>query len=360
MRIKRASALVLSLEYDDVVFHNFVEQRTFAAKPAALEIVRRLHSWTAADAACQMFPNHSRASVTRSIQQLIDAGALIEEGSPAAQRDDAYARAWLWGPWTGAYHFGTYAGTFVSDDASEAMQRQLAKVSPSPPLYRRNPDPSTALSVPLAETYAEPFLTMSRRRTNRVMLEEPIALAALSDCFLFSMAITAVLDARGIGELPLKMTPSGGARNPFEGYACIRNVEGVAPGVYHYSAMERSFGRVGEGPPPPFPPLLGAQDWTATAAAVIFLVANFERTMWKYHSSNAYRVICMEAGHIAQNMLLAATAHGLVANPTGLIDQRLVEQALGLDDLLQAPLYAVVIGVPEPFSGDLAQVARAD
>jgi SagB-type dehydrogenase family enzyme len=192
------------------------------------------------------------------------------------------------------------------------------------------------------------------------MRDEPIALEALSDCFLFSMAITAMLDVEGIGELPLKMTPSGGARNPFEGYVCVRKVDGMAPGIYHYSALERGFGRLAADPSPPFPALLGAQDWTATAAAVIFLAANFERTMWKYHDANAYRVVCIEAGHIAQNILLTATAHGLAGNPTGLIDQGLVERTLGLDGLLQAPIYAVVLGVPEPYSGDLADVARAD
>lgn len=360
MRIKRASTLVISLDYDDVVFHNFIEQRSFTAKLAALDIVRRLHSWTTAETVCGLFPNHSRDSVERSIDQLVEAGALLVEGSAAAARDDAFSRSWVWGPWSGAYHFGTRAGVFVSDEDSGAMLREVAKISPSPPLYQRNPDPETAISLPLAEAYPEPFLTMTRRRTNRDMRDEPISLQALSDCFLFSMAITAVLDVEGIGELPLKMTPSGGARNPYESYACVRRVTGLEPGIYHYSAMERSFARLGTEACPPFPNLLGAQDWTAQAAAVVLLVANFQRSMWKYHDANAYRVVAIEAGHIAQNMLLTATAHGLAGNPTGLLDQALIEGTLGLDPIQQAAVYAVVLGVPEPFTGDLATVARAD
>ena len=36
------------------------------------------------------------------------------------------------------------------------------------------------------------------------------------------------------------MTPSGGARNPYEAYVYVRNVEQLAPGMYHYSAAENS------------------------------------------------------------------------------------------------------------------------
>jgi nitroreductase len=72
-----------------------------------------------------------------------------------------------------------------------------------------------------------------------------------------------------------------------------------------------------------------------------------------------YRVIAIEAGHIAQNMLLVATRHGLVGNPTGLINTAVAEAALGVSGPTRAALYAIVLGVPAPFSGDLASVAEA-
>src|SRR6202040_3384069 len=106
----------------------------------------------------------------------------------------------------------------------------------------------------------------------------------------FSMAITAFIEDPETVDLPLKMTPSGGARNPYEAYVCVRNVTGLTPGTYHYSALEHSLGTVQDGQPPPFPAMLADQPWTATAAAVIFLVANFDRAMWKYRDPGAYRV----------------------------------------------------------------------
>jgi SagB-type dehydrogenase family enzyme len=188
---------------------------------------------------------------------------------------------------------------------------------------------------------------MARRRSDRVMLDAPITLEQLADCLLFSMAITAIIEDPEVMDLPLKMTPSGGARNPFEAYVCVRNITGLAPGIYHYSAFERTLGVVRAEAPPPLGSLLGSQDWASNAAAVIFLVANFDRPMWKYHHPAAYRVTMIEAGHIAQNISLVATALGLVANPTAALSQDLAEKTLGVGGVTQSVVYALVLGVPQ-------------
>jgi SagB-type dehydrogenase family enzyme len=346
MRVKRAGSLVILLENDQFVFHNYLLQKTFLANSMALEIVRRLSGWMHLEDICASLPDYSRGSVGAAIDQLADLGAVLMEGSEAAARDEDLAQTWLWGPFSAAYHLGTRVGEFMSEEAGGELLRDLVKVQPSPPLYQTNADPRSAIPLPLREDYSEPFLTMSRRRTNRALRDEPIALSQIADCFLFSLAITAVIEDPDIVDLPLKMTPSGGARNPFEGYLLARNVEGLEPGVYHYSAMERTLGLVGTGPPPPLPELLAGQDWTATAAAVILLVAHFERPMWKYHDGTAYRVTAIEAGHIAQNIMLVATHHGLVANPTGAMDFQKVEETLGVSGPTHAVLYALVLGVP--------------
>jgi SagB-type dehydrogenase family enzyme len=238
------------------------------------------------------------------------------------------------------------------------MLSQLAKVSPSPPLYLRNPDASGTVAGTRRPSYGEPFKTMALRRTNRDMLDEALEFSVVSDCLLFSMAITAILEFPEVGDLPLKMTPSGGARNPYEAYVFARKVNGLPAGLYHYSAIDQTFGLMRAGEPPPFPSLLGRQDWTTLASALVILVANFERPMWKYHDPAAYRVTAIEAGHIAQNMLLVATAYGVAANPTGLLCVADLEHALGLDGMMQSPMYAVALGKAAPYAADdLAQVA---
>ncbi len=337
---------MILLENDGFVFHDFLGQHAFAANPIALEIVRRLHVWTDLESVLDFLPGYSRESVVRAIRQLVELGAIVEENSPSAALDEAFTQTWLWGPLAGAYHFAMRDGAFLTAEAGEDLLRQQVKFNPSPPLFQTHSGASPVIALPPPARDSELFATMAGRRTDRLLADAAIGLAQLSDCFVFSMAITAILEDPGGVDLPLKMTPSGGGRNPYEGYVCARRVDGLAPGAYHYSALERTLGVVRAEAPPPFPDLLAGQDWTANAAAVIFLVAHFDRPMWKYHDPGAYRVTMIEAGHIAQNMMLVATRHGLAANPSGALSRTLVEETLGVGGVTQSVIYALILGVP--------------
>jgi SagB-type dehydrogenase family enzyme len=121
-------------------------------------------------------------------------------------------------------------------------------------------------------------------------------------------------------------------------------VAGLSGGVYHYSAAEHSLGRSSTELVPSPAELLGGQEWFSGAAAIILLVANFARTAWKYRHPTGLRVVLIEAGHIAQNILLAATDQNFACAPTSAINDALAESLLGLDPLAQAAIYAVAIG----------------
>jgi SagB-type dehydrogenase family enzyme len=143
------------------------------------------------------------------------------------------------------------------------------------------------------------------------------------------------------------MTPSGGARNPYELYVYARNVIDLEPGFYHYDALRHNLGLVRPSTVN-VPEMLGTQKWPAKAAAIIFLVAHFPRTMWKYHLPMAYRIVMMEAGFICQNVALAATHHGLSAVPSGAIKESVIEGYLGTPPLESAILFTISIGKVKP------------
>mgnify|MGYP000559029437 CR=1 FL=1 len=67
-------------------------------------------------------------------------------------------------------------------------------------------------------------------------------------------------------------------------------------------------------------------------AAIIFITAIVERSMWKYED-RGYRYILLEAGHVAQNLNLCATAMNLGSlNLGGFFDQLWADGAmLGAD-----------------------------
>jgi len=225
------------------------------------------------------------------------------------------------------------------------------------PLYLEH-EPTVTLGPP--DTSSGLLEIVSRRRSHRGYAASPLPLAALRDCLYAGLAITGFAESGIPGEelLPLTTTPSGGARNPFEGYVVARHVEGLEPGVYHYAGVSGSLARVGQDPPPPLSRLLGGQEWFDGAGALIVLVAHFERTGWKHPHPTGSRVILIEAGHIAQNVLLCATAHGLAATPTCAVSDQTLEALLGLDRLKHAVIHTVALGArdPRPSSADIQTI----
>ena len=229
---------------------------------------------------------------------------------------------------------------YQSPQATVEAQKNRARNDPSPPLYLTHEMPNP-LPNPAENALNRLFLA---RRTCRDAAKRAITLAQLADCLFAGLGLVGEVETE-TGRLPLKTTPSGGARNPFEAYVLARNVDGLEPGIYHYSAKQHSLHHLGAGPLE-VSALLGDQDWVEAMPCIIFLVAFLERTMWKYSDSNAYRVVLIEAGHIGQNIMLAATLAGLSACPTAALAHSKIKSLLGLTRLTQAPLYALTLSYP--------------
>ena len=86
-------------------------------------------------------------------------------------------------------------------------------------------------------------------------------------------------------------------------------------------------------------------DDPALGCGALFVVsAMFWRTRFKY-GLRGYRFALLECGHLAQNLLLAATALDLAAVPLGGFYDRRVDQLLGLDGVNESALYMVAAGV---------------
>jgi len=139
-----------------------------------------------------------------------------------------------------------------------------------------------------------------------------------------------------------KNVPSGGGLHPMEAYLIVQNVEGVAPGLYHYRSDVHAL----EPLPAPEGDLsdfvmeaVAQQHWFRDAHVLIALAPRFDRTFWKYRQhAKSYRVVALEAGHISQTIYLSATDLGLGAFITGAINEKHLERALRLDPVTQGVL----------------------
>ena len=79
------------------------------------------------------------------------------------------------------------------------------------------------------------------------------------------------------------------------------------------------------------------------ACFAIVMSSVMQRVKFKY-GERGYRFALLEAGHIAQNILLAATSEELGAVPIGgFFDDRL-NDILGLDGLEEIVIYSVLVG----------------
>jgi SagB-type dehydrogenase family enzyme len=87
------------------------------------------------------------------------------------------------------------------------------------------------------------------------------------------------------------------------------------------------------------------QDFLAEAAVVFIWTAIFARSSWKYRQ-RAYRYIYLDAGHIAENLALAAVACHLGSCQVGAFYDEEINALLGLDGREESTIYLSAVGFP--------------
>jgi SagB-type dehydrogenase family enzyme len=147
-------------------------------------------------------------------------------------------------------------------------------------------------------------------------------------------------------DIKLRAYPSSGALYAVEIYPVVLRVDGMEPGVYHYVAGDNALEAVAPGVGAEA--IVGAslpveRQMVSGAAAMICLVGEFPRHERKY-GEGGYRMMVAEAGHVSQNLVLAATALGLAARPFGGVFDGLMNRCLHLNDNEQQFLLAVLVG----------------
>ena len=139
-----------------------------------------------------------------------------------------------------------------------------------------------------------------------------------------------------------RTVPSAGGRFPLEVYVMLwGEVPGLKPGSYHYNVARHQLEDL-------YSPKLTSQDikiisplpWVANIHGVFILSAVFDRTIAKY-GSRGYRYILLEAGHVGQNICLAAAESGLSVRPLAAIDECACERILSLDSEKEQIVYAI-------------------
>lgn len=179
------------------------------------------------------------------------------------------------------------------------------------------------------------------RRTHRKYGPDPLTLEELSFLLWATQGIDNIIQDT---QASRRTVPSGGGRHPFETYILANRVEGLPPALYRYLPVEHKLVLEQEGPDLVDRVHEGMRRQYVKDSAVTFVwTAVPYRTEWRY-SVVAHKVIAIDAGHVCQNLYLAAGAIGAGMCAIAAYDQAGLDAALGVDGQDEFTIYAATLG----------------
>ena len=150
-----------------------------------------------------------------------------------------------------------------------------------------------------------------------------------------------------------RSAPSAGALYPNEIYVAAENVEELPAGLYNYLVKDASLailgkGRFGQG-------VVNALTIKGTGlpAASLLITGIFFRSAWKYRD-RAFRYVLLDAGHLIENVVLAARANRYAVSIHYDFDDAALGHLLGIDSEREACLAVVNLFAQEGVNGGVA------
>ncbi|MCK9377099.1 MAG: SagB/ThcOx family dehydrogenase [Syntrophobacterales bacterium] len=218
-------------------------------------------------------------------------------------------------------------------------ERSLAY--PRAPLYKEYPEAAQRLSLApeAGRLPADLWQAVAARRSQRNYVDRPLTPAELAALLWATQGMTGCM-----GGYHFRAAPSAGALYPVETYLAVHRVEGVTPGIWHFQVVDFALELVAAGD---FRQDLAAaglsQSFLGEAGAVFIWTGVLNRARWKYRE-RAVRYLFLDAGHICQNLMLAATALNLGVCPVGAFFDDEVERLVGVDQQDEVALYLASVG----------------
>jgi len=209
-----------------------------------------------------------------------------------------------------------------------------------PEIYKSYPSSKT---VQLPSQFQESTISLTEvlraRKSIRSFSKEPLSKVDLAFLLWASTGIQ-----RTEQGYEFRTAPSAGALYPIETYIAANNVEELNEGIYHYNIKDHLLEEIKTGN---FGVDLayGAldQNMCIDASVVFVWTAVFGRSKWKY-SQRAYRYIYLDAGHIAENLALAATSIVCGSCQVGAFFDDEINSIVGINGTDESAICLSVIG----------------
>ena len=233
---------------------------------------------------------------------------------------------------------------FMEQTKYRNMQPSHQAAKAQPPLETPIPADARRIALPkpecaqLAET-SLPVLINSRRST-RAYRQQALTMEELSFLLWCTQGVQQATD-----KYTLRTVPSAGARHAFETYLLINSVESLKPGLYRYCALDHALVCVVEsaGIGEKLTAACLKQSTVSASAVTFFWAAELDRMYFRY-GERGYRYLHLDAGHVCQNLYLAAEAIGCGACAIAAFDDDKVNAAIGLDGESSFVVYVAPVG----------------
>lgn len=236
--------------------------------------------------------------------------------------------------------------------ASHAVSRTLSAADrgePMPNYLTDYPANAKLIILPPPQEYTPPknnfkAIVEDRRTSRRYDTNDFLNIEQLSWLLWSTQGMTAYSEKRG---LTTRNVPSAGSRHPFETYLLIQRVGNLTPGIYGYIPQEHAIYLITDN----YKTIKAIhastfdQKQVITASVNFIWVANVYRSSWRYQE-RAYRYLFMDAGHVCQNLYLAAESEGNAVCAIGAYKDDEANQALGLDGHEKFVIYVASVGKP--------------
>ncbi len=240
-----------------------------------------------------------------------------------------------------------YPMAFGDDPRNPELLSDQRKSLPAPPVQKPLDEKGArviALPSPSRDVVAKPDVmdVIGERMSRRAYADEPLSRAQLS-FLLWATQGVRVVNAEQTSSR--RTVPSAGSRHPYETYLRVARVEGIEAGLYRYLPLSHSLLLLDQRPSlrEELHVLTDREDWAADAPVFFLWSCIPYRGEWRYHTM-AHKSMLLDAGHIAQNLYLAAEAMSCGACTLGGYWQEGADRFCGVDGENEYVVYLAAVG----------------
>jgi SagB-type dehydrogenase family enzyme len=216
---------------------------------------------------------------------------------------------------------------------------------PQPPLQIGYDASATLIDLPEPAKVRVDELDLREAIENRTSVrryaDRPLTIAELSYLLWCTQGVRQVEG----GYATWRNVPSAGARHALETYLLVNRVGGLQSGLYRFLAIEHGLLQVN------VEPGVGdvvtracwGQRFVKTCAVTFIWVAVAYRMAWRY-GQRGYRYLHLDAGHVCQNLYLAAASVGCGTCAIAAFVDEDLNDVLGVDGDEQFAIYLATVG----------------